>query len=241
MQSNMVKHIQTIARPCILIVEDDEGLAPLIVRHLSESGFVPEWVKSAEEAEVSLLANPKIDAVVLDVMLPGEDGMSFCRRIRKSFSLPIIMVTARGETSDRILGLDLGADDYLPKPFSLWELEARIKALLRLCGRLKEAADEPNIRMLGDLEIDLSSRAVRVAGNAMNLTRSEFDILVRLTENPGRVLSREQLLHSVRGGETEAFDRAIDTHISNLRQKIESDPQSPQRLKTVWGLGYKFE
>ena len=237
----MVKQLQTIARPCILIVEDDEGLAPLIVRHLSESGFSSEWVKSAEEAEVSLLANPKIDAVVLDVMLPGEDGMSFCRRIRKSFSLPIIMVTARGETSDRILGLDLGADDYLSKPFSLWELEARIKALLRLCGRLKEATQGPSIRMLGDLEIDLSSRAVNVAGNAMDLTRSEFDILIRLTENPGRVLSREQLLHSVRGGETEAFDRAIDTHISNLRQKIESDPKSPQRLKTVWGLGYKFE
>lgn len=241
MQTIMVNHDETIARPNILIVEDDEGLAPLVVRHLSESGFEPEWVKSAEEAEESLLANPKIDAVVLDVMLPGEDGMSFCRRIRKTFSLPIIMVTARGETSDRIFGLELGADDYLPKPFSLWELEARIKALLRLCGRLTESAEASDSRTLGDLELDMADRAVSLSGKPVDLTRSEFDILVRLTENPGRVLSREQLLDSVRGGETEAFDRAIDTHISNLRQKIERNPRTPQRLKTVWGLGYKFE
>jgi DNA-binding response OmpR family regulator len=237
----MVKSATTTETPRVLIVEDDEGLAPLIVRHLSESGFAPEWVKSAEEAEEVLLSDPGMDAIVLDVTLPGEDGMSFCRRIRKTFSLPIIMVTARGETSDRIFGLELGADDYLPKPFSLWELEARIKALLRLCGRLKEPAEAINNRTLGDLEIDLTDRVVSVAGNAMDLTRSEFDILVRLTEHPGRILSREQLLESVRGGETEAFDRAIDTHISNLRQKIESDPKSPRQLKTVWGLGYKFE
>jgi DNA-binding response OmpR family regulator len=223
-----------------LLVEDDEGLAPLVVRHLCESGLETDWAGSAELAQERLDSEQNYDLVVLDVMLPGEDGLSFCRRIRKTRDLPIIMVTARGETSDRIRGLEIGADDYLPKPFSLWELEARIRALLRLCGRMRVQDDPMSQRELGDILIDVDHRAVQWRGNAIELTRSEFDILDRLTRHPGTVLSREQLLNCVRGGETEAFDRAVDTHISNLRQKLEVDAKSPQRLKTVWGVGYKF-
>ena len=230
----------TITSNRILLVEDDEGLAPLVVRHLEESGFEIFWAASAEIAEGELTEGHDYDLLVLDVMLPGEDGLSFCRRMRKVHALPIIMVTARGETSDRIRGLELGADDYLPKPFSLWELEARIKALLRLCGRMQGEGANSTDRTLGDIRIDLANRAVEWNGEAIELTRSEFDILDRLTRHPGSVLTREQLLACVRGGETEAFDRAVDTHISNLRQKLEIDPKSPQRLKTVWGVGYKF-
>ena len=223
-----------------MLVEDDEGLAPLVVRHLCESGLETDWVGSAELAQERLDSEQNYDLVVLDVMLPGEDGLSFCRRIRKTRDLPIIMVTARGETSDRIRGLEIGADDYLPKPFSLWELEARIRALLRLCGRMRVQDDPMSQRELGDILIDVDHRAVQWRGNEIELTRSEFDILDRLTRHPGTVLTREQLLNCVRGGETEAFDRAVDTHISNLRQKLEVDAKSPQRLKTVWGVGYKF-
>jgi DNA-binding response OmpR family regulator len=224
----------------ILLVEDDEGLAPLVVRHLCESGLEADWAASAELAQEKLDGDQSYDLVVLDVMLPGEDGLSFCRRIRKTHDLPIIMVTARGETSDRIRGLEIGADDYLPKPFSLWELEARIRALLRLCGRMRAQDDPASTRELGDILIDADNRAVQWRGKPIELTRSEFDILDRLTRHPGSVLTREQLLNCVRGGETEAFDRAVDTHISNLRQKLEVDPKTPQRLKTVWGVGYKF-
>lgn len=215
-------------------------MAPLVVRHLSESGLDTTWAASAEIAQEQLDSDQAFDLVVLDVMLPGEDGLSFCRRIRKSHALPIIMVTARGETSDRIRGLEIGADDYLSKPFSLWELEARIRALLRLCGRMRGEDAGDDRRQLGTLSLDLTNRAVELDGKPIDLTRSEFDILDRLTRRPGSVLTREQLLACIRGGETEALDRAVDTHISNLRQKLEHDPKSPQRLKTVWGVGYKF-
>lgn len=225
----------------ILIVEDDEGLAPLMIRHLSDSGFRPEWAQSAEAARETLRQDRGFDAIVLDVMLPGEDGLSFCRHLRKQYNLPVIMVTARGETSDRIRGLEIGADDYLPKPFSLWELEARINALIRLCGRFQESENTTSFRDLGDIQIDTNNRAAFLRGSAIDLTRSEFDILERLTKNPGAVLSRDQLLECIRGGNTNAFDRAIDTHISNLRQKLQDNEKPPKRLKTVWGLGYKFE
>jgi DNA-binding response OmpR family regulator len=224
----------------ILLVEDDEGLAPLVVRHLRESGLETDWAGSAELARDWLEEGRAYDLIVLDVMLPGEDGLSFCRRVRKSHALPIIMVTARGETSDRIRGLEIGADDYLPKPFSLWELEARIRALLRLCGRMRDEEAPSARRDMGHIVLDLNNRAVERDQQSVELTRSEFDILDRLTRNPGAVLSREQLLACIKGGETEAFDRAVDTHISNLRQKLEDDPKNPKRLKTVWGVGYKF-
>ncbi len=220
----------------LLLVEDDERLAPLIQRHLKESGFDVRWARNATEAD-KIMLQAQVDLAILDVMLPGEDGLSFCRRLRKGGDTGIIMVTARGEESDRIMGLSIGADDYLAKPFSLWELEARVKALLRRCA--KEPARR--IRNAGPLAIDLEQRTVAVEGSRIDLTRSEFDLLAQLTSEPGMVFTRERLLETIQGGESEAFDRAVDTHVSNLRRKIESDPKAPRYLKTVWGVGYRFE
>lgn len=226
-------------RPTVLIVEDDAVLAPLVVRHLSDSGFDVRWEANGAAAFDQVQDNPP-NVVVLDLMLPGEDGLSLCRRLRNAFDIGIVMVTARGEEADRIRGLELGADDYLPKPFSLWELEARLRAVLRRYGGVQSTGTSDQ-RSVGPLTFDLASRTVRLNGRSIDLTRSEFDILARLTADPGRVFNRDQLLESVQGGETEAFDRAIDTHISNLRRKIGDDPRAPRLLKTVWGVGYRFE
>jgi two-component system phosphate regulon response regulator OmpR len=218
----------------LLLVEDDDVLAPLVVRHLTESGFS---VASAPDGKTAWdhLESHSIDLAILDIMLPGEDGLSLCRRVRKRFpAIAIIMVTARGEESDRILGLDLGADDYLPKPFSLWELEARIKAVLRRSG----ARPAP---IAGPLQLDPDRRTASFKGQALDLTRTEFDLLAKFAAEPGRVFSRDLLLDCVKGGESDAYDRAIDTHISNLRRKIGDDPKAPAFLKTVWGIGYRLE
>jgi two-component system phosphate regulon response regulator OmpR len=222
----------------VLLIEDDAALAPLVVRHLSDSGFDVAWAADAAAAEPHLAAGD-LDLVVLDVMLPGEDGLSVCRRLRKAGDTAIVMVTARGEESDRIMGLELGADDYLAKPFSLWELEARIKAVLRRYARRDQ--DAGPLRRAGPFAIDLDRRTVAHHGRTLELTRSEFDLLARLTGEPGRVFTREALLACVQGGETDAFDRAVDTHISNLRRKLGDDPREPRHLKTVWGVGYRFE
>ncbi|MEC4594236.1 MULTISPECIES: response regulator transcription factor [Nitrospirillum] len=223
----------------ILLVEDDDRLAPLVVRHLADSGFQVDWAADAAAADAHLRAHP-VDLAVLDIMLPGEDGLSLCRRIRRDHDIGIIMVTARGQEADRIRGLDLGADDYLPKPYSLWELEARAKAVLRRCVRAGPMAAPPAIQHAGPFRIDAGSRAASLHGQALDLTRTEFDLLARLAGEPGRVFSRDMLLECVRGGETDAFDRAVDTHISNLRRKIGDDPKTPTFIRTVWGVGYRF-
>jgi two-component system phosphate regulon response regulator OmpR len=228
----------TMSGPRILVVEDDEALAPLVVRHLTDSGFQVHWVAGAEAARAHL-AQGAVDLLVVDVMLPGEDGLSLCRRLRREHDVAIIMVTARGEESDRILGLSLGADDYLPKPFSLWELEARIRAVLRRCSAPGKHGPQP--RRLGPFLIDVQKRTVSIDDRAVELTRTEFDLLARLTSEPGQVFSRDLLLECVQGGDTDAFDRAVDSHISNLRRKIERDPRTPTYVKTVWGIGYRFE
>jgi DNA-binding response OmpR family regulator len=220
----------------LLLVEDDERLAPLVVRHLRESGFSVHWAKNTREAD-SVLEQQPVQLAVLDIMLPGEDGLSFCRRLRKVSDIGVIMVTARGEESDRIMGLGIGADDYLAKPFSLWELEARIKAVLRRYARLAE----PVTKTLGPFSMDFEQRRVSREGQPVELTRSEFDLLAVMAGQPGAVFSRERLLEVLQGGGSEAFDRAVDTHISNLRRKLENDPKTPRYIKTVWGVGYRFE
>lgn len=227
---------QSPASASILLVEDDEGLAPLVVRHLTESGHRVAWVAGAADAWDRLRAGG-VDMVVLDLMLPGEDGLSLCRRIRREHAVGVIMVTARGQEADRILGLRLGADDYLAKPFSLWELEARILAVLR---RLP-AAGAPPPRRAGPFAVDPSRRTATMGGRVLDLTRSEYDLLERFVSDPGRVFTRQDLLECVRGGETDALDRAVDTHVSNLRRKLEPDPKAPRHLKTVWGVGYRLE
>jgi len=222
----------------LLLIEDDAALAPLVRRHLVDSGFEVEWAAEAESAWRAL-GGARIDLVVLDLMLPGEDGLSLCRRIRREHDCGIVMVTARGQESDRILGLELGADDYLPKPFSLWELEARIKAVLRRCARSDGTADP--VRVMGPFRLDPGARVLTLNDQPIELTRTEFDLFARLSAEPGRAFTREQLLESVQRGETDAFDRTVDTHLSNLRRKIGDDSRTPTYLKTVWGVGYRFE
>ena len=222
----------------VLLIEDDAALAPLVARHLGDSGFEVAWAADAIAAEPHL-ADPALDLVVLDLMLPGEDGLSLCRRLRRTRDIGIVMVTARGEEADRIRGLELGADDYLPKPFSLWELEARLKAVLRRYAKGRDAGSA--VRELGPFRIDLDARSRARDGRPIDLTRSEFDILARLIAAPGKVFSREELREAVQGGETDAFDRAVDTHVSNLRRKLGDDPRNPAFVKTVWGVGYRFE
>jgi two-component system phosphate regulon response regulator OmpR len=220
----------------LLLVEDDERLAPLVQRHLTESGFRVEWVTNAVDADAALRRRP-LDLAILDLMLPGEDGLTLCRRLRKTHDLGIIMVTARGEEADRIVGLDLGADDYLTKPFSLWELEARIKAVLR---RYAKGA-KPRRTVVGPFVIDHDQRTMTMDGERLDLTRSEFDIIALLSTQPGVVFSRERLLETLQGGESAAFDRAVDTHISNVRRKLAAAAAGSDYIKTVWGVGYRLE
>jgi DNA-binding response OmpR family regulator len=175
--------------------------------------------------------------VVLDIMLPDLDGLEACRRLRTESDVSILMLSARGEDADRIVGLELGADDYLPKPFNPRELLARLKAILR---RRHTSADAAAILRFGRLEIDAGSRTVRVAGQEVALTSHQFDLLLVLARNPGRVLSRERLMDLVKGEELEAFDRSIDVHVSRIRAAIEDDPAHPRRIITVRGSGYLF-
>jgi DNA-binding response OmpR family regulator len=177
------------------------------------------------------------DAAILDVMLPEMDGFALCRAIRAESDIPIVMLTARGELSDRVVGLEIGADDYLPKPFEPRELLARVKALLRRAAP-EPAADE--VLRFGRLEIDLGARQVRVDGQARELTGHQFDLLVVLARSAGRVLSRDQIMDALKGHPMEAFDRSIDVHVSRIRAAIEDDPKAPRRVLTVRGSGYVF-
>ena len=220
----------------VLLVEDDERLAPLVQRHLQQSGFGVEWVKTAAEAD-DAFGRSAFDVAILDLMLPGEDGLSYCRRLRSVRDVGIIIVTARGADADRIMGLCLGSDDYLTKPFSLWELEARVRAVLRRYVR----TTRPGRANAGLLALDLAQRTAMLAGEMLDLTRSEFDILALMTAQPGVVFSRERLLEAIQGGGSDAYDRAVDTHISNLRRKLERNPRAANYIKTVWGVGYRLE
>jgi DNA-binding response OmpR family regulator len=221
----------------VLIVDDDTRLSAMLAEYLSGNGFAVHAVANAAAGLADLRRRPP-DAVILDVMLPDIDGFETCRRIRAISDVPILMLTAKGEDTDRIVGLEIGADDYLPKPFNPRELLARLKAILRRRGAGTHGAQ----RMLrfGRLEIDPGSRSLAVDGRECALTSYQFDLLVALAENAGRVLSREQLMEMVRGAELEAFDRSIDVHISRIRAAIEDDPKHPRRIVTVRGLGYVF-
>jgi two-component system phosphate regulon response regulator OmpR len=185
------------------------------------------------------IARKAPDAVILDVMLPDHDGFEICRRIRAGSGLPILMLTAKGEETDRIVGLELGADDYLPKPFSPRELSARLKAILRRTQGSSTIAPMDILRF-GRLEIDRGQRCVRLDGGERPLTGYQFALLVNMAENAGRVLSRERLMELTKGEELEAFDRSIDVHISRIRAAIETDPKHPRRIITLRGSGYIF-
>jgi two-component system, OmpR family, phosphate regulon response regulator OmpR len=220
----------------VLIVDDDTRLSAMLSDYLSGNGYTVDTAATATVG-IAELGRRNPDVVILDVMLPDIDGFETCRRIRAVSDVPILMLTAKGEETDRIVGLELGADDYLPKPFNPRELLARLKAILR--RRNGSAAVARTLRF-GRLEIDPGSRSVRIDGRECTLTSYQFDVLVALAENPGRTLSREQLMDAVKGEELDAFDRSIDVHISRIRAAIESDPKHPRRIITVRGAGYVF-
>ena len=218
-----------------LLVEDDDRLARFTAEYLEQRGVSVTHVRDGESA-IAAQAKAVFDIVVLDVMLPGRDGFEVCRTLRTSTSVPIIVVTARTEESDRVLGLELGADDYLVKPFSPRELLARMEALVRRATG-KVGPGLPVLRC-GRIALDAASMRVTVGGTEVLLTSGEFQLLRALIERPGRVLSREQLLELATGSSEEAFDRAVDVRISRLRQKLGDDPKHPRIIRTVRGLGY---
>lgn len=223
----------------ILLVEDDRRLAPWVIQCLEDHHHEVRWCRDGSQA-IAQFKSMSPDLVLLDIMLPGKDGLTLCQEMRSLGKTAILMLTARGDETDRVLGLELGADDYLTKPFGLKELLARIKAILRRCEWRDTTLTTP-ARSFGEFTLELESRRLLRCDQQVLLTRSEFDILELLTRSPGTVLSRDQLLDQVKGGRTEAFDRAVDTHVSNLRKKIERDPKKPTLIQTVWGIGYRFQ
>ena len=223
----------------LLLIDDDARLATMVKDYLGPAGFEIDTAASLSAGRASL-AEHAYDALVLDLMLPDGDGLDLCREVRanpRTRHLPLLMLTARGEPLDRIVGLELGADDYLPKPFEPRELLARVKALLRRAA--PQAAGDEVLRF-GRLEVDLGARVARLDGVPVDLTGHQFDLLVVLARSPGRVLSRDQIMDSLKGHPLEAFDRSLDVHISRIRSVIEDDPKNPRRVLTVRGAGYVF-
>jgi len=221
--------------PHILLIEDDPRLAGMVSEYLGEAGFRVSVVGEGRAGLARLTREP-YDALILDLMLPDMDGLEVCRQLRAKSDTPVLMLTARGDTMDRVVGLEVGADDYLPKPFEPRELLARLRAILR---RRQSGASTTTLRF-GRLEIDRDARIVRVDGAPRSVTGHQFTLLMALADKAGRVLSRESLMDLVRGEALEAFDRSIDVHISRIRAAIEDDPKKPRRILTVRGAGYVF-
>lgn len=224
----------------ILLIEDDSRLAEMIVDYLDNSGF-NVTIANTGQYGLELQKRRGFDAILLDLMLPDVDGLEICRQLRAKDSVPILMLTAKGEPLDRILGLELGADDYLPKPFEPRELLARLKAVLRRgsVATLEKEGREP-ILTFGSLEIDPNSMEVRLDSKKCDLTTHQFNLLKVLADRAGRVLSRNNIMNALKGNDLEAFDRSIDVHISRIRSEIEEDPNNPRRVITVRGVGYVF-
>ncbi len=217
------------------MIEDDPRLAAMVAEYLGEAGFHVS-VAADGRAGLERLARELYDAVVLDLMLPDMDGLDVCRRLRAGSDTPVLMLTARGDAMDRVVGLEMGADDYLPKPFEPRELLARLRAILRR----RRPGGRADVLRFGRLEIDRDARRARVDGEERSLTGHQYTLLVALAENAGRVLSRDALMDLVKGEALEAFDRSIDVHVSRIRAAIEDDPKRPRRILTVRGAGYVF-
>ena len=220
----------------ILMIDDDNRLAGMVQDYLGGAGFRVTVAGTGREGE-ALLKRETFDAVILDLMLPDADGLDLCRKLRASSDVPILMLTARGEPMDRVVGLELGADDYLAKPFEPRELQARLRAILRRKGGGTAKSD---ILRFGRLEIDKGARVVRIDGEERTITSYQFAILLVLAERAGRVLSRDALMDLLKGEKLEAFDRSVDVHISRIRAAIEDDPKKPRRILTLRGTGYVF-
>jgi DNA-binding response OmpR family regulator len=225
----------------VLVVDDDPTVSEVVARYLERDGYAVETVADGRSALDRALAEPP-DLVILDLMLPGIDGLEVCRRLRALAPVPIVILTARGQENDRIVGLDLGADDYVAKPFSTKELVARVRAVLRRArGPLAPSGpDAPAVYADGDLEVDIAARQARLGGVVVSLTAREFELLAFLVRQPGRAFRRDELLEGVWGyryGDTST----VTVHVRRLREKIEPDPSVPVRIATVWGVGYRWE
>jgi two-component system OmpR family response regulator len=229
-------------QPHILVVDDARDIREPLVRYLKESGYRASAADSAAAARRAMRTSG-IDLVILDIMMPGEDGLSLCRSIRESSGIPVIMLTARGEELDRIVGLEVGADDYVAKPFNPRELLARVGAVLRRTNTLPPRLRGPTAERyrFGEWTFNAAQREiVGPDGLALPLSSGEFKLLMAFLERPKVALSREQLLDLTKGRDAEVFDRSIDNQVSRLRRKIEQDPKNPRYIKTVWGGGYMF-
>ena len=227
----------------ILVIEDDRDIAQLVAMHLSDIGCQVDVEHNGNQGYTRLL-NDKYDLIILDVMMPGMDGFELCKKVRsREDYTPVLMLTARSSELDRVLGLELGADDYLSKPFSVRELIARVKASLRRVESLSENKDTPVPELpktLGDLEIDTRKHQVSTDGKNLDLTAREFDLLCFFAQHPGQVFTRTQLLDSVWGYGHDGYEHTVNSHINRLRAKIEKNPSKPDYVLTVWGVGYKF-
>jgi two-component system alkaline phosphatase synthesis response regulator PhoP len=220
----------------ILVVDDEPKIVKQARDYLEKGGF---RVVTAGDGKTALAVarHERPDLIVLDLNLPEMDGLDVCRALRRESDVPIIMLTARVEETDRLIGLELGADDYITKPFSPRELVARVRAVLR---RVRGGVHQPGLVRAGDLEIDLHGHRVTRAGEPIRLTRSEFNLLAVLAQHPGQTFTRAQLLDRLHGVAYDGFDRSIDAHIKNLRRKLETDPVEPRYVLTVYGVGYRF-
>lgn len=220
-------------QPRVLVIDDDEELSTLLSDYLGRFGFLVATASHPEQGLRALKAQPP-DILVLDVMLPVIDGFAVCRKVRETSRVPIIMLTARGEVADRVLGLELGADDYLPKPFEPRELVARIQAVLR------RGAPDDETQRFGAMVVNWATREASLEGRPLVLTTAEFELLALLARSRGRVLTRSRILDEVRGIDWDAVDRSVDVLVSRLRHKLGDDPRAPVFIKTVWGKGYSF-
>ena len=219
----------------LLIIDDDEQLVQMLVEYFDKQGWTLSYRLTASTGLAAIAEHP-FDALVLDLMLPDGDGFDLCREIRAASDIPILMLTAKGDEMDRIVGIELGADDYLPKPFNPRELLARLKAILR---RSRPRTEDDFLRFR-DIVIEPAARRVTVRGKVASMTSHQFDLLYALASRAGRVQSRENLMQAVRGENLDAFDRSIDVHISRIRAAVEVDSSSPERILTVRGVGYVF-
>jgi DNA-binding response OmpR family regulator len=223
----------------ILLIDDDVRLAELLQTYLSSHGFTLAVAGTAAEGLRKMRAQ-NFELILLDIMLPDGDGLDVCRKIRATSSIPVVMLTARGADEDKVIGLELGADDYLAKPFNPRELVARIRAVLRRQGAA-EWPEDARIIEYDEFQLDPQRQTVKVRNQPVELTTIEFRLLKVLASNPGRVFTRERLMDLVQGRDFDGVDRSIDVHISRIRNKIEKDHKSPRWIKTVWGAGYRFD
>ena len=221
----------------VLLIDDDKKLAVMIKEFLYDNGFNVTAAYNGADG-IELHQSQKFDAVILDLMLPDTDGLEICRRLRSKSNIPVLMLTAKGDPLDRVIGLELGADDYLPKPFEPRELLARLRAILR--RSLNGLPQNDSLLQFGRLEVDREGLEARLDNRRCNLTAYQFQLLEVLALGAGRVLSRDQIMSQLQGEEIDAFDRSIDVHISRIRAEIEDDPKQPRRVITVRGVGYVF-